>query len=73
MRWATLYKGPFRHIDMDWLSELPEELRALVKAYRMLLRPRKRIGYMRKVRVIGRVVMVEQHGVQGKGEAKEGG
>ena len=35
---------------------------------RALLRPRKRIGLMRRKRVLGYYVRVDEHGREGKGE-----
>ena len=34
----------------------------------VLARPRKRIGFMRKKRVLGYYVRVDEHGREGKGE-----
>lgn len=47
------------------------EFEELVKLYRSLKRPRKRLGYMRKKGVIALLVLVEGHG--GESEGEQGG
>lgn len=48
-----------------------EYFRELVRIYRKLTRPRKKLGYMRRKAVIARLVPVEVHGAEGKGETEE--
>jgi len=49
------------------------EFEELVKLYRSLKRPRKRLGYMRKKGVIALLVPAEGHGGEGEGKAEQGG